>query len=124
MTQTLKELDLPTLQQRRIFNKLVFFYKIANGLLPAIQPDDLLTPSINKRKIKPKNFTMYQSQNIVEKSVRNNSKCYQTKNGKTDQYKHSFFIKTTYNWNALCNETVHQKSIETFKSRLKIEILD
>ena len=32
----LNDLDLPSLQQRREFNKLVFLFKIAEGMVPAI----------------------------------------------------------------------------------------
>ena len=50
MTQTLKELGLPPLQQRRIYNRLAFFHKVANGLVPAIQADTYLRSIENKRR--------------------------------------------------------------------------
>ena len=36
VTNMLNDLDLPSLQQRREFNKLVFLFKIAGGMVPAI----------------------------------------------------------------------------------------
>ena len=43
VTQMLNDLDLPSLQQRREFNKLVFLFKIAGGMVPAINHCDYLT---------------------------------------------------------------------------------
>jgi hypothetical protein len=39
VTNMLKDLDLPTLQDRRTNAKLVFLYKVVDGLVPAIDPD-------------------------------------------------------------------------------------
>ena len=49
MTQTLKDIGLPPLHRRRLYNRLAFFHKIANGLVPAIKPEDHLTP-LDKKK--------------------------------------------------------------------------
>ena len=48
----LNDLDLPSLQQRREFNKLVFLFKIAGGMVRAINPCDYLTSQKPKRRIK------------------------------------------------------------------------
>ena len=42
ITSKLTELDLMTLQKLRKFLRLVLFYKVANGLVPVIDPDDYL----------------------------------------------------------------------------------
>ena len=38
-TEMLQDLNLPTLKQRRKQNRLVFMYKVVNGLVPAISPN-------------------------------------------------------------------------------------
>ena len=45
----LNNLDLPNLQQRREFNKLVFLIKIAGSMVPAINPCDYLTSQKPKK---------------------------------------------------------------------------
>ena len=57
MTQTLKDIGLPPLHQRRLFNRLAFFHKIAYGLVPAIKQEDHLQPLDNKRRIRPTRYT-------------------------------------------------------------------
>ena len=44
VTNMLNDLDLPSLQQPREFNKLVFLFKIAGGMVSAINSRDYLTP--------------------------------------------------------------------------------
>ena len=39
VTNMLNDLDLPTLQDRRTNAKLVFLYKVVEGLVPAVDPD-------------------------------------------------------------------------------------
>ena len=63
----LRDLELPSLQQRRKFNKLVFLFKIAGGMVPAINSEDYLKPQREKRRIKAKQLSDYQCSNIVEK---------------------------------------------------------
>ena len=67
VTNMLRDLELPSLQQRREFNKLVFLFKIAGGMVPAINSEDYLKPQREKRRIKAKQFSDYQCSNIVEK---------------------------------------------------------
>ena len=93
MTRTLKDIGLPPLQQRRLYNRLSFFYKITNGLVPAIQQDAHLTPLDNKRRIRPTQYTGYDSKNPIVKRSRNNSKCFTNIDSKCSQYKNSFFSK-------------------------------
>ena len=67
VTNMLRDLELPSLQQRREFNKLVFLFKIAGGMVPAINSEDYLKPQREKRRIKAKQFSDYRCSNIVEK---------------------------------------------------------
>ena len=76
VTKMLNDLELPSLQQRREFNKFVFLFKIAGGMVPAINSCDYLTPQKPKRRIKAKNFNEYQCTNLVDKNVTNNSRCF------------------------------------------------
>ena len=66
VTNMLRDLELPSLQQRREFNKLVFLFKIAGAMVMAINSEDYLKPQQAKRKIKAKQFSDYQCSNIVE----------------------------------------------------------
>ena len=56
----LRDLELPSLQQRREFNKLVFFVQNAGAMVPAINLEDYLEPQREKRRIKAKQLSDYQ----------------------------------------------------------------
>ena len=99
----IKDIGLPSLQERRIFNRLSFFYKVANGLVPARRNEKHLVQSDNKRRIKPKQFSGYISKNPVWQRCRNNSKCFDHIDSKCAQYKYSFFPRTIVDWNTLDN---------------------
>ena len=71
----LRNLILPSLQQRREVNKLVFLLKEAEGMVSAINSEDYLEPR-EKRRIKAKQLIDYQWTNIVEKNVTTNSRCF------------------------------------------------
>ena len=114
----LRDLELPSLQQRREFNKLVFLFKIARGMVPSINSEDYLKPLRGKRRIKAKQFNNYQCSNIVEKNVTNNSRCFIVDNFRTDQFRHSSFIDGFIKWNHLADSIVHADSVESFKSAL------
>ena len=55
VTNMLQELSLPSLQQRRKELRLIFLFKIAEGMVPAIPADRLLQIK-TKRKITAKKF--------------------------------------------------------------------
>ena len=107
VTDMLKSHDLPSLQERRKHTRLTLFYKITKGMLPAIPEDKFLSKvHPNKRHIIPKKYADYQTNNIIARQARVNNNCYQVKptgTSKTDQRKHSFFIRTTIDWNTLNN---------------------
>ncbi|KAH3854458.1 hypothetical protein DPMN_096999 [Dreissena polymorpha] len=63
----LEGMKIPPLQERRKANRLIF-YKVVEGLVPALQSSDYLTPvRKSKRKVTPKSFQNYNSDNIIEK---------------------------------------------------------
>jgi hypothetical protein len=64
--------------------QILLLYKVVEGLVPAIKPEDYQTKSRQGRTIKPKRFDDYVNTNIVENSVKNN----------TEQYRNSFLNKT------------------------------
>ena len=124
MTQTLKDIGLPPLHQRRLFNRLAFFHKIAYGLVPAIKQEDHLQPLDNKRRIRPTRYTGYLSKNPIEHQSRNNSKCYVNIESRCVQYKNSFFPKTIIDWNSLDNSIVIEPKEDAFKNKLKKHMFD
>ncbi|MCP3851690.1 MAG: hypothetical protein GY694_15840 [Gammaproteobacteria bacterium] len=122
VTKMLEDLQLPSLQLRRRNLRLQFFFKIANGLLPAIAPDQYLVPIVNKRKIKPKSFDNCISKNIVTKFQNQNSRSFKIPDYKgTEQYKNSFFVRTIPEWNGLPDQSVTAESLAAFKSRLAVD---
>lgn len=119
MTKMLSDLDLPTLQTRRRNLRLSLLYKIAEGLLPAIPPEQYLEPIRNKRKIKAKTFSDCVSKNVVQQYETRNSRAFKVPSNKgTMQYKNSFFPKTIPEWNGLANQVVTAGSLDIFKTRL------
>ena len=60
----------------------------------------------------------YRPTNILDSQVTNNSKCFQVPPSRTDQYKHSFFIRTVIDWNHLTDDIADAPSTEAFRSRL------
>ena len=66
VTNILRDLDLPSLQQRREFNKLVFLFKIAGGMVPAINPEDYLKPHKNA-ELRPNSLVTTSVQILLKK---------------------------------------------------------
>ena len=112
----LKELELPTLQDRRRHQRLTFLYKVVEGHVPAINIEHYLKSQRVKRTIRAKQFEDYTHTNIVLKSVNNNSKCFDTIFAKSDNFKHSFFPRTVLDWNKLCDSVVKADTIQGFKT--------
>jgi hypothetical protein len=99
--------------------RLILLYKVVEGLVPAIKPEDYLTKGRQRRTIKPKRFVDYVNTNIVENSVKNNTKSFDIIQCNTEQYRNSFFNKTILEWNHLEENIVSATSIESFKSALR-----
>ena len=112
------ELELPTLQERRGSLRLVMLYKVVEGLVPGLPPQDFLSQSKSRRQIKPRKFQDCETTNILTKQVKNNSKCFETVQATSNQYKHSFFVDTVIKWNQLEDNIVCAKSVEAFKTAL------
>ena len=55
--QMLARLSLPPLKERKRANRLIFFFKVVEGLVPAMQSHNFLTPVRGKRLVKAKQYT-------------------------------------------------------------------
>ena len=111
MTKMLNELKLPTLQSRRQKQRLIFFYKVVEGQVPAMPPDLFVTYQKSKCHIKANKFDNCITNNIVTSSVRNNSKCIVLPPRRTDQYEHSSFVQTAVNCNHLDENIVSAEKL-------------
>ena len=72
----LKDLNLPSLQDKQREKRLVLLCKIAEGLIPAIPAESFLTPDRKKRQIKTTSRSDFTSNNIIRRFARNNSRCF------------------------------------------------
>ena len=119
VTQMLHQHDLPTLQKRRKDLRLALLFKVVEGLVPAVPPEEYLTPARDKRRVRAKKFVDCQSTNFVQSFETNNSRCFQNFQSKEDCRKNSFFVRTVRDWNTLDESVVSSKTLETFKSKLQ-----
>ncbi len=119
ITKMLHTLQLPTLQQRRKDTRLIFLFRVVEGLVPAIPPTELLTPNKPGRLIKPTTTSDHHTTNTINNHIRNNNRTFTVSRCRTDQYKHSFFISTIIDWNHLDEETVTTPSFEQFKQKIQ-----
>jgi hypothetical protein len=113
------DLELPMLEKRRTAQRLIFMFRVVEGLVPAISPSDFVTKTRPKRLIKSRQYSDFISQNIVENNVINNSKGLVYQRVNTEPFKNSFFIKTVLDWNHLDDNTVNQSSLKSFKTALQ-----
>ena len=116
----LKGLAIPLLQDRRKANRLVFFYKVVRGQVPALPCHEYsyLTPIRNKRQIRSKQFTDCVISNPIDNQSTNNSKCFKPIQCRSKLFRNSFFPKTVIDWNHLedsvvCAETVRKQLQES-----------
>ena len=119
----LEKLKLPSLQDHRKQLNLTFFYKIVEGLVPAMPPHQFLEPErANKRPIRATTkFKDFIISNVVEKHQTLNSRPYKTISTRTDQLKKtSFFPRTVIDWNQLPDDAVQATSTEAFKRRIPL----
>ena len=96
----------------------LILFKVVEGLVPAINPDEFLKSQKPKRHIKPKTYPGYKSVNITEKHSVNNDRGFIIEQCKTDQLKNSFFVRTIIEWNHLETAVVHAETVEGFKTLL------
>ena len=119
VNKLLNKLDLQTLQERRKQLRLVYFYKIVEGLVPAIPCDKFLEKQKSGRQRKTTQSSDFLTQNPVENYVRNNNKCFKIQPCNTEQLKNSFFIRTTVEWNHLSDKIVNSQSVPCFRSAIR-----
>ena len=93
---------------------------MVEGLVPALPSENFLTKdkSRQRRKIKTTTKQDFITSNIVDRHIRNNDKCFGIKACKTPQFRESFFIRTTKEWNTLDNDTVNAPSAASFSHRI------
>lgn len=120
VTAMLRNLQLPSLQSRRCETRLLFLFRVVEGLVPALPPVHFLkTRDTNKRRVKPKKFIDCVTTNIVEKYATNNSRCLKLPEWNTEEPQNSFFFRTAIEWNALSEDQVQAKTPEEFRQRLR-----
>ena len=119
ITGKLEEFDLHTLQKRRKNIRLTLLFKIANGLLPAIDPNSYLTPCTSRRRTKPKFLHDYVVLKSTDNAVINHTRGYKLHIGNTTQYNNSFFVRTIADFNQLDESQVTVGTVDTFKASLK-----
>ena len=116
----LKKLDFQTLQERRKQLRLVYFYKIVEGLVPAIPCEKFLVREKTGRQIRSTQSKDFITKNPVENYVRNNNKSFKIKPCTvTEQYTNSFFIRTTIEWNHLSDQIVNAQSVPCFRAAIR-----
>ena len=79
----LKDQGLPALKDKRMAVRLTFFYKVVEGLAPAISPDAFLKPQRQKVKFMQKKFKDFETKNIKEIHSIKNSRPFIVKQGNT-----------------------------------------
>jgi hypothetical protein len=96
----LEDLQLQSLQERRRRLRLSYFGRVVEGTVPALPSVNFLQPQrANKRRVQPRKFNDCVTSNIIERQACNNSICFIVPQAKTEQYKNSFFVRTTVEWN-------------------------
>ena len=65
ISKNAKELELPTLQERRGSLRLVMLYKVVEGLVPGLPPQNFLSTSRPRRQIRLKTFENCETSNIL-----------------------------------------------------------
>ena len=74
ITRMREDLELETLEDRRLSLRLILMYKVVEGLVPALPTDNFVKLARPKRNIKAKHFKDHITSNIVEKRTCNNTK--------------------------------------------------
>jgi hypothetical protein len=121
LIKMLKDLDFPSLATRRQHQRLIFFYKMVEDMIPASQRLDFIESQKPKRQIRARKFENHESRNIISnKKIRINSRTVTFLPNKTDQHKNSLFtpVRTAMDWTHLEESIVNIKKIEEFKSVL------
>jgi hypothetical protein len=119
VSNMLKELNLSTLEERRRQLRLSLLYRITEGLIPALPPQNFLTPAnTSRRRIRPTKFEGYQSTNVIARQAFNNTRAFRIPDSRTEQYRSSFFVRTVAEWNQLSEAAVTAGSASAFTPAL------
>ena len=102
----LQDLELPPLQEGRHNIRLAYYYKVVEGLVPATPPQNYMTARIRGRNIRAKQYTDFDTTNIVDRSACINNRGYIVPPSKAEQYRNSLFARTTIDLNHLSDQTV------------------
>ena len=102
----------PLLQTRRQHQRLIFFYKVVEGQIPAIPPHEYIRHQKPKRHIRARTFQDCETTNIINSQVRNNTRAIVVEHSNTVQYRNSIFIRTSIDWNHLENSLVIAKTTD------------
>ncbi len=87
ITSKMKELNLLPLQERRKIIRLTLLFKVVNGQVPAINPDDYIQlDTSRRRRAKPTALKDYVTLKSADKSARKNSRCFKLQIGRTEQF--------------------------------------
>ncbi|KAH3738942.1 hypothetical protein DPMN_045586 [Dreissena polymorpha] len=87
-------------------------------MVPAVDPDEYLTSTPQRRTVKVKTYSDYASSNILDRHIINNSRAFKLHNSQTNQYKNSFFVETLVLLNHLDDSVVRKQTVESFKQAL------
>ena len=116
----MKELDLLPLQERRKIIRLSLLFKVVNGQVPAINPDDYIQlDTSRRRRVKPTALKDYVTLKSADKSARKNSRCLKLQIGRTEQFNNGYFPRSIIDWNNLSDDSTLATSVEAFKSSLQ-----
>ena len=115
----LDDLELTPLEERRKHLRLNMFFKIVDRSIPALPPDNFLTPApSNRRRIKPTHYEGFITNNILDRHVVNHSRGFVVPDAETDQFWNSFFVRTVTQWNGLNESAATAGSVSAFKLAL------
>ena len=111
------EVSLPVQQRRQAY--LGLMYKITGGLIPAIPPQNYLTPvSASRRRIRPTKYEDFEATNIIDCHEVRNTRGFHLPAYNTKQYQNSLFVWTVVEWNHLEENIVKAGSASAFTSAL------
>ncbi|KAH3841355.1 hypothetical protein DPMN_114814 [Dreissena polymorpha] len=109
----LTPLKLNSLQDRRVYSRLVMLYKNARGMVSAVDPDGYLISKTRRRTVKVKTYSDYTSSNILDRHITNNSRAFKIPSARANQYKNSFSWKHLY-MNHLDESVVRMQTVDGF----------
>ena len=92
VTRLLERTGLPPLQLRRQHLHLTLFYRVVEGLVAALPPDQFLTPQKQGRLIGTVRKDDFQVTNIIRGHARHNTRAYVVPQCATEERKNSFFL--------------------------------